>query len=216
LSLFKRLGISSKNGVLITHRGDGFGAFVAVHCSSFDSKKYYGVKQKLKTQPLCLANSYDRKDSKILVVKKSAYGNKPNYRPKKRGSTASNSSKRSNAPSPAVTSFNSNKNSSQPATADKKRINEMRLWFKQRPKASKAFYKQSKDVRFRLFQRIYERGTKQERRRVFLNIANSLENGGKQHSTSGSNSHSHGGRVHIHKLPGQGKAHRHNNGAIGR
>jgi len=37
----------------------------------------------------------------------------------------------------------------------------------------------------------------------------------KSSNTSSSNSHSHGGRRHTHKLPHQGKAHRHGNGAVG-
>jgi len=73
-----------------------------------------------------------------------------------------------------------------------------------------------KGARYPIFKRIYEKKTRKESYREFLNAANNLENGRKQHHKTGSNSHSHGGRVHTHKLPRQGKAHRHRNGPIGR
>jgi len=226
LELFKHLGISSQDGALITYGGRTHTSldtgYYAVHCSTFNSEENrrkvfpntYMIK--FKKEPLCLANLYGNKRARTLAVKISAYGTKPSINPQKRSTTANNSSKRSSAPSRALTPFNTNKNPSQPAMTKDQRLNEVFAFFKKRPKAYKIFRQQPKEVRFRLFKSIYERKTKQARYRAFLNVANNLENGGKQRSPSGSNSHSHGGRIHTHKLPPQGKSHRHNNGPIGR
>ncbi len=215
LSLFNQLGIPAQKGVFVTERGSvGMDTTYIVHCSKFNSGKGLLPEQKLKTQPICLADSYRGDEFKFLAVKKSAYGEKPIFTGE--DLRIGRHSNISYAPPPKLKPFNTNKNPSQPAMTKDKRMNEVFELFKKRPKAFKVFRKQSEDVRFRLFKSIYERKTKQERYRAFLNVANNLENGGKQRSTSGSNSHSHGGRVHTHKLPRLGKAHRHNNGAIGR
>ena len=98
---------------------------------------------------------------------------------------------------------------------DNKRVNEILSYFKRRPKALKAFYTKNKAIRFQLFKRIYERNTPKERYQAFLQVAKSLEAGGKSNKPN-SNRHSHGGRFHSHRLPKQGKAHRHGNGPLGR
>ena len=215
-ALFKHLGIPLKEGVFITTNGWSFGKYVAVHCSKFDSKKYFiphpRNRRNLSSQPLCLAVHYDRTKAKILAVNKSKFGEDGHYKVPR--STTSYTSTKPNTP--VTTPFNSSKSPAPQGMTNDKQINEIILLFKQRPKAFKVFQQQSEAVRYRLFKRIYERKTKAERRKAFLNIANSLENGGKQRTSSGSNRHSHGGRVHTHKLPRQGKAHRHGNGPIGR
>jgi len=73
-ALLKHLGISAKDGVYITWGKSGLGEYVAVNCLKFDSGKYYARSKKLNKEPICLAKTYDRKESKVLVVKKSVYG----------------------------------------------------------------------------------------------------------------------------------------------
>jgi hypothetical protein len=98
---------------------------------------------------------------------------------------------------------------------DNKLIDEMASFFKSNPRALKLFTAKSQAVQWQLYQRISKRKTKQQRYQTFLQVANELQHPKTRRVTS-SNKHSHGGRYHSHRLPAQGKAHRHGNGALGR
>ena len=199
LALLKQLGIPSQEGVYITDRGGRLGKRVAVHCTAFDSSKYYGLEKKLKTQLLCQANIFDEEDSKVLVVKKSVYGEKPKYgqkprlKPQKRSSVASNL----------------NANDAQQMVAD---LNNLKKEF---PQITKIFNSQPEAKRRQLAMRFTKEETSQGRRRVFLQIGKELNQKTSSNRTNASR-HSHSGRYHVHPLPRQGVAHRHGNGAVGR
>jgi len=199
LALLKKLGISSQEGVYITSGGYGLGRYVAVHCTAFDSNKYFGVEEKIKAQPLCLAEVFDNKATKVLAVKRSVYGDKPKsgqkprLKPQKRSSVASNL----------------NANDAQQMVVD---LNNLKKEF---PQITKIFNSQPKAKRRQLAIRFAKEETSQGRRRVFLQIGKELNQKTSSNRTNASR-HSHSGRYHVHPLPRQGVAHRHGNGAVGR
>ena len=196
--VFKHLGIPPEEGAFLESNH-----YYAAHCSRFVSGKYLSPKRKLATQPICYAEAFDRESHKLLAVKKSIFGddeNRPKYKKQHTKTT--------------------NKNRFANKGINQQLASEIFSYFENRPKLVRAFNAKSKDRQEYYLRQITKGKTKRERYRRFLSLVPKIQGGNHSSSRSkyGSKSirHSHGGRFHAHKLPPQGKAHRHRNGPLGR